>query len=100
ATPPYTTHSLHDALPISVRPQVIIARCEALELELPVGDGRKVIVKTAARQAQIWLGIFVRREGQDVSAENPVRKPVQQHVGIERSEEHTSELQSRFDLVC
>src|SRR5438067_6610616 len=28
------------------------------------------------------------------------RQPPQQHIESGRSEEHTSELQSRFDLVC
>src|SRR5699024_12230558 len=35
-----------------------------------------------------------RAGGDDVPARGPVRH------GPERSEEHTSELQSRFDLVC
>src|SRR5699024_11286264 len=34
------------------------------------------------------------------SAENPSSEKNEKHYFIQRSEEHTSELQSRLDLVC
>src|SRR5699024_12671546 len=84
--PPCKTHvstlSLHDALPISI---VSIEKLEALSSKqrqaffealgrLLVGTGRVVLQSMVATETMTKAG--------------------------RRSEEHTSELQSRFDLVC
>src|SRR5699024_12402256 len=71
------THSLHDALPISVT-----ATAERVE-----------------RRPRL------QRDAADSEQPSDDRKPVKRasynpHFTEDRSEEHTSELQSRFDLVC
>src|SRR5206468_9724339 len=52
-------------------------------------------------QRQIKLGLVVFR---DDNSEPPFRKanirPIPDEVEADRSEEHTSELQSRSDIVC
>src|SRR5699024_11877140 len=99
ATPahPYTsTPSLHDALPI----------CQRLE-RLGVG----MIIHHVGydhRGRNPHLGLSPLTELEDIVAATSV--PVQAVGGLSieqavscpehRSEEHTSELQSRFDLVC
>src|SRR5438874_10370776 len=73
ATPNVYTLSLHDALPISqVRHKARVGRV-------------------------IREGMFARRALRPIS-DSIGRNP--QQPGHERSEEHTSELQSRRDLVC
>src|SRR5699024_12733182 len=71
------TLSLHDALPISIR------RPE----RDPGGRGRSGVLAAARSAHQGARGGGV-----------PRRRPA--GGGRGRSEEHTSELQSRFDLVC
>src|SRR5699024_12821130 len=77
------TLSLHDALPISWAP--LMQRAAAI-----VGDGMSNAVSGAVPlvdmlpQTQTEIVQIMREMGLDA----------------ERSEEHTSELQSRFDLVC
>src|SRR5690349_24810030 len=75
ATTEIYTLSLHDALPISVETDHRLG-------ELLDGRGRERPVQSRARQ-----GTFER--GPDPRAQ-----------ALDRSEEHTSELQSRRDLVC
>src|SRR5207249_11499548 len=86
--------SLHDALPISealvlgakagVEPEVIVdallggaARCWALEVRAP-----------GVLRRDFAPGFRSRLHHKDLT------------LALQRSEEHTSELQSRFDLVC
>src|SRR5207249_10711635 len=75
------TLSLHDALPISIKAEAHIwppnSEAEAYKL----GN------KAAARQ-----GFYFYRNDRLIQAGG--------WNGVVRSEEHTSELQSRFDLVC
>src|SRR5207249_11688432 len=88
AAPQRSTLSLHDALPIS--------RGEArLDPQVFHEDGDRG-------------GIVPRRHGRErphpdaAVAARVVAVQPREHLGEElaRSEEHTSELQSRFDLVC
>src|SRR5207253_10392165 len=79
ATPAIYTLSLHDALPIS-RPRV-----EALQVDAVRDD-------LNARAASVEL---MRDLG--VAGHHACRTP---RAGVQRSEEHTSELQSRGHLVC
>src|SRR5207249_11484646 len=64
------------------------------------------VVARDARNADAynWLGYAVRRGGDPARAIPLYQKALDidpKHRGAhERSEEHTSELQSRFDLVC
>src|SRR5699024_11388456 len=91
-TPPTTTEihtlSLHDALPIllsGLSPFVI--NCSLIISTMPSGPQRKTssVVETSKRLL-LSASIF-----------SSVKRPANNSM---RSEEHTSELQSRFDLVC
>src|SRR5207249_11397156 len=80
------TLSLHDALPISdARAQVVLD-------EHPLGVGKAEL----PRQPRVLDRHQWRRAGPAVAAADL------HDLGqrLRRSEEHTSELQSRFDLVC
>src|SRR5699024_11319698 len=81
------TPSLHDALPISpetrIRAVECLARC-AGELGMVGGQILDMESEERACTEQEILDIQSRKTG----------------ALIQRSEEHTSELQSRFDLVC
>src|SRR5206468_12848897 len=76
ATPAIYTLSLHDALPI--------CRKRSTRSGTPP-------TRTACPWRRTWEhgGPLLQRHG-----------PVHRHPGWRRSEEHTSELQSRSDLVC
>src|SRR5699024_11488363 len=74
--------SLHDALPISSD-----ARRRTLAVGCPLSDALRR-VPAAPRPVAYRLPTAARRPS------------TQRRVGSRRSEEHTSELQSRFDLVC
>src|SRR5699024_12240946 len=80
-TPP-STLSLHDALPISVTEPLPVVDAVRRSLEIdeqaPGAAGRSRVVLTLTT--------------------NIARAPARERCS--RSEEHTSELQSRFDLVC
>src|SRR5699024_12791694 len=87
---PPATHiyplSLHDALPISPAP--IISNTTA--------------IATAGSKARTAVGTLRCKSPADASWTCPITpgKPVCAKSPASRSEEHTSELQSRFDLVC
>src|SRR5699024_11849087 len=81
--------SLHDALPISQRVQ---RRARLL------GGGRRgalQVRRVAFHEGKSMGDLTIRQEiaGRSVRPAPPAAAP-------SRSEEHTSELQSRFDLVC
>src|SRR5699024_12526581 len=79
-----STLSLHDALPISVSAVVMV---------LLVGVSASIYSDTI----QNWILVF---GGNDLSLFGIIAKWIGDlFIGV-RSEEHTSELQSRFDLVC
>src|SRR5437868_13127867 len=82
------TLSLHDALPILVVFRPVIAavtgtRREMAELREGARANSLLLGAAALMLAGGWVALT--REGAEVAG---------------RSEEHTSELQSRFDLVC
>src|SRR5207249_11632876 len=84
------TLSLHDALPIS--------RVQAEGghfLDAFSDDVLGCVLELDGRRHPSSLGICVLREDSHVQV--VARIDVVRHL---RSEEHTSELQSRFDLVC
>src|SRR5690606_41005679 len=94
ATPPAPTGiytlSLHDALPISHR-----HRWRRDRRVRPLGRWR--------RQLLDLLTLLPRRDGHDRRSTDLLLPGVRQHRrvrGRPRSEEHTSELQSRENLVC
>src|SRR5207249_11986596 len=82
ATTPLSPLSLHDALPISAQPP----RDELDELRVRIG---RELAGTAVR-----LGPLAP------DALRTLARWALPAFGDVRSEEHTSELQSRFDLVC
>src|SRR2546422_559843 len=79
ATTEIYTLSLHDALPICVEPDQVVAR-EARGAAFPRGCEASV-APVRSRRA-------------------PALRALQHHPAGRRSEEHTSELQSRLHLVC
>src|SRR5688572_32884814 len=92
ATTEIYTLSLHDALPISVIPAV-----EGRELLAPKPVHLRPILPLAARgdhgTTQSGVGEADTKPHRDVSAG-------ERRVVADRSEEHTSELQSQSNLVC
>src|SRR5207249_11448948 len=98
-TPVIYTLSLHDALPISdaLRETFTLLFLMAVILRL---DWRLALISLLLVPFVIFpssrIGQYIRtssRHSQDKMGEI-------NNVLQERSEEHTSELQSRFDLVC
>src|SRR5207249_12115905 len=91
------TLSLHDALPILLRadqPRRLQGRPQELEhfsLEVEAASQRVLMDYYVIRQAQGGAVLAARMLPNDLAA---CGRPAP------RSEEHTSELQSRFDLVC
>src|SRR5699024_12563979 len=94
-----TTHiyslSLHDALPILVEvgEEHIL---EGADLLQPLFED-SLVEELVELNAD--LGIFIRVEGGDAGT-GGAEGTACQALLLVRSEEHTSELQSRFDLVC
>src|SRR5690606_40520572 len=85
---PFYILSLHDALPICVVRLAILAHRAPEILELEVLESLELLVGHAR---PVPLEHFVERG---------VRLPVREDLAGNRSEEHTSELQSRENLVC
>src|SRR5699024_12083937 len=112
-TTPHTATAIHSATSpkasttgrLSTRPKVI----EATE-NMPMGktiDHRvgvyfKGILCTKCRHtpAPMSTGISHRQKLQNTAMVLSMSARVASTIGLDRSEEHTSELQSRFDLVC
>src|SRR5207249_11944415 len=91
--------SLHDALPIlSLPPR------SAKEEPLPQADAK--FLRAIARRTWRFFDTFAGAEDNFLPPDNfqQLPQPIVAHrtspTNIGRSEEHTSELQSRFDLVC
>src|SRR5207249_11962793 len=96
STPHIHTLSLHDALPISSRGSALAALSPfsrpAARIELRLdSDG-------AGPLAPLFELLDAVPETSDLVAEFMLRDDAIRQ--LPRSEEHTSELQSRFDLVC
>src|SRR5699024_11533733 len=84
---------------------------ERLLIRMPLpGDGKKVYdaIRYSRTSLQKWLP-FAQQEQSEEEVEINVRlahidflkrEDLRLHIFCKRSEEHTSELQSRFDLVC
>src|SRR5690606_39932915 len=97
AAPVTSALSLHDALPI-YRAEVVLAR----HLD------RAAARRQPQRDRVEEVDVRTRRRVQDADLAGPVPEPDGHHVrrrepailDLARSEEHTSELQSRENLVC
>src|SRR5690606_41736386 len=87
STPPFSTLSLHDALPI-YHAEPAAGRGEQLCL------GLEVVLHPG-----VELHVLRAEVGEDGDVEDAAVDPAE-HQGVARSEEHTSELQSRENLVC
>src|SRR5699024_12623459 len=94
-TPPPTVYplSLHDALPILARPGHF--------------DGMLTVVNKLLHLTAAEVSVFGQKDAQQlalvrrmVADQNLTTRIDAVPIVRERSEEHTSELQSRFDLVC
>src|SRR5207248_7147216 len=93
ASPTIYTLSLHDALPIShhIARQPEVPRPEHRAVDREVPDERDGRAGRPGDPERHELGIECLREA---TSGDPV------HAHARRSEEHTSELQSPYDLVC
>src|SRR5699024_12301787 len=92
---PFYPLSLHDALPISVNSAVSLTINSMLSRSVLTSPGTGVIAYTEL------IGIIVKSIKSDnniASARSNIFLVL--IMALLRSEEHTSELQSRFDLVC
>src|SRR5207249_9035869 len=99
-TPPTTalsTLSLHDALPISSLREIVLRQPQLTRARLQLDAAQRPLV----------LPPLADDEAEDVGVEaKAALEIVDGKAGLKhsqpqrRSEEHTSELQSRFDLVC
>src|SRR5687768_18269554 len=89
ASPPeHTTLSLHDALPILTRDT---------DIEIAEDEAEDLLKSVEEEVRKRRFGEAVRLEvqkGMPPTVRDALRK------GLDRSEEHTSELQSRLQLVC
>src|SRR5690606_41418465 len=99
ASPDLSTLSLHDALPIfhpvPVRAEdaaEVVLRADRQPLELNRAPKRGLIVG----QVTLQRGQAIRQRARGLLQREKIRQP----VDVVRSEEHTSELQSRENLVC
>src|SRR5699024_11810914 len=88
--------SLHDALPISTFTYFEVARIEFLKsIGLFGNDDKSGIPIVADLQCDYLMQVFFDENISLFVKDNHIVDQPQW-----RSEEHTSELQSRFDLVC
>src|SRR5699024_12162479 len=91
--------ALHDALPISE--DTLLSAMERAGAEDMPEDAERQGLGTPATRASILEKLvqmgFVERKGKQLL---PTKDGHNLACVLPRSEEHTSELQSRFDLVC
>src|SRR5206468_11309369 len=97
-TSPIYTLSLHDALPIWWTNAVYIIEYDAAESD-PV---RRPVLYPDSETESVCFASLERARGfaKAYATLNSVRTFVRRFDFLRRSEEHTSELQSRSDLVC
>src|SRR5690606_39852787 len=95
ATPQLYTLSLHDALPISESASICGSRA-LIFLTMPPSWRSRRSLRLPKKAVSRRLSI----EGPVWKQEKGARRPFSWQLPIVRSEEHTSELQSRENLVC
>src|SRR5699024_11467526 len=86
--------SLHDALPIWVMRHSWL-RSSASKKPAQSRRWKKSPPRLHVRSAAIQIPALLH-----AAATPPATPPLVQSWNLDRSEEHTSELQSRFELVC
>src|SRR5690606_41883842 len=97
ATPPPDTYalSLHDALPICKRKVVKRDRLDELQVRCPL------FYRNENTQAALGKGYRIRQHAKHFRKGKRYQCKVRSfQTETKRSEEHTSELQSRENLVC
>src|SRR5690606_41641486 len=94
ATPQSYPLSLHDALPILAAKQLVRPLATEDDLERPPSHGRHDEGRHGSRVGQRLV------EVPDDLWQHLRNAQVDDHLLVARSEEHTSELQSRENLVC
>src|SRR5690606_41427315 len=90
--------SLPDALPIYEALKSVVEHsfsCILLDLGLPDINGQELISPLSKSAAVIVM----TGQGHEVAAVNAMKDGAADYL-VKRSEEHTSELQSRENLVC
>src|SRR5207248_7740022 len=93
ATPAISPLSLHDALPISpVLARIQIDQQAAMALRGPAAPPANAAPSTGSTLAQ-WFVDLVPQNVMKAASDGAM-------LPVIRSEEHTSELQSPYDLVC
>src|SRR5205823_12868452 len=95
---PTETHtlSLHDALPIFITDQPFDDKQRWIELRVPKAETRVVLFTTDEDKERIGTFMNMSYTCEDLQK---TYEELQKR-GVERSEEHTSELQSLAYLVC
>src|SRR5207247_11085103 len=84
-------HSLHDALPIYNTGSNVKLNADLIARRSPTSPGGEILLLSLLSDKDLVLPSMADKEFQ---------KGTLQITGENRSEEHTSELQSRVDLVC
>src|SRR2546422_6711012 len=99
ATTEIYTLSLHDALPIS---QPRLALAQRVLGPAPIGNVERNADHTAHLPIRFTQRLHACAKGASAKGDFVCRRLATQgpFVGTNRSEEHTSELQSRLHLVC
>src|SRR5699024_11525141 len=95
-----STLPLHDALPISLIP--LIASPRARSFDKLIATPPPILLNCFAVESIKLIEFKLSSTSNRKQLTNSPRLalPAFKKVGVARSEEHTSELQSRFDLVC
>src|SRR5207249_11812411 len=100
-TPTPTTYSdplsLHDALPISTRDRPQSPNVRSSPRACPAGSDGSVLACLSKCQRATSADDCLRHAARVHGVHYRTVRP---QLPATRSEEHTSELQSRFDLVC
>src|SRR5207247_8343249 len=94
SSPQLYTLSLHDALPISLRHHVVISKDSPDSPDCGTISWMTLLADTH------WIVDQAKTLGFDLCGVVRAEKFPELEQMSERSEEHTSELQSRVDLVC
>src|SRR5690606_41637965 len=100
ARPAIYTLSLHDALPILACSVVRIQTCQEF---YQTGVHQEPRLRSVAENIQAAFKSRICHRGEVDMGGDVLQAGVKQRVGmrmVPRSEEHTSELQSRENLVC
>src|SRR5699024_12238313 len=93
------TLSLHDALPISGAHARVYVKCGSVAHDFIVNDGAGTDQTHLSPEHIPELRQFIKARSTQKAPHTCDARVIAQLL-ISRSEEHTSELQSRFDVVC